>query len=107
MEWNEEFNVKYPDRKFSALAISLDGKSTCVTRYLKPLEPPQLSVDRFSVTADQCATYVSMIPFTDTNHFYQNVWLTTEVTVIKNLKLITDNIKIVLATIKIIVWVSY
>ncbi|KAF5294949.1 hypothetical protein FQR65_LT10662 [Abscondita terminalis] len=78
LSWNEKYNSEYPHRKFSALAIDLNGKTTCVTRYIKPLEPPRLNNDRFVVTPDQCAQYIAMIPFTDTNKFYQNVWLTTE-----------------------------
>ncbi|XP_031347208.1 coiled-coil and C2 domain-containing protein 2A isoform X1 [Photinus pyralis] len=77
-EWNEKFNLDYPHRKFSALAIDVNGKTSCVTRYIRALEPPQLNTNRFNVTAEQCAQYVALIPFTDSNKFYQNVWLTTE-----------------------------
>ncbi|KAK5642284.1 hypothetical protein RI129_008451 [Pyrocoelia pectoralis] len=78
LEWNEKFNNNYPHRKFSVLAVDINGKTSCVTRYIRALEPPQLNVDRFNVTAEQCAQYVALIPFTDSNKFYQNVWLSTE-----------------------------
>ncbi|KAK4876668.1 hypothetical protein RN001_009174 [Aquatica leii] len=78
LSWNENYNNEYPNRKFSAMAIDLNGKTTCVTRYIKALEPPHLNKDRFVVTPEQCAQYVAMIPFTDSNKFYQNVWMSTE-----------------------------
>lgn len=68
--------------------MDINGKTTCVTRYIRPLEPPQLNLDRFDVSAEQCARYVSMIPFTDSNKFYQNVWLSTEV--INTIKILND-----------------
>ncbi|KAF5273701.1 hypothetical protein FQA39_LY07391 [Lamprigera yunnana] len=76
LNWNEVFNNNYPQRKFSALVIDINGKTVCVSRYIKALEPPQLNKDKFVVTTEQCTQYISMIPFTDCNKFYQNVWLT-------------------------------
>lgn len=85
-KWNELFNNNYPHRQFSALAIDTNGKTCCIVRYIKPIEPPQISSEEFTITADQCARYVSLIPFTECNHFYQNIWLKTNVQKI-NIKL--------------------
>lgn len=74
------YNNSYARRAFFALAIDINGKTTCVTRFIRPIEPPKINSDGFDVTPDQCARYISMIPFTESNVFYRNVWLTTEVT---------------------------
>lgn len=79
MQWNQRYNDSFPNRKFSALAIDTNAKTTCITRYLKPLEPPQINLEEFDVTAEQCLRYVSLIPFTECNYFYHNIWLTTNV----------------------------
>lgn len=79
LQWNASYNSSYPSKKFSALVINTNGKSSCVTRYIRPLEPPQLNPEGFDVTPEQCARYVSMIPFTECNKFYENVCLTTDV----------------------------
>lgn len=79
LRWNVAYNAGNPSRKFSALVIDTSGKSCCLTRYIRPLEPPQLNPEGFDVTAEQCARYVSMIPFTDYNKFYENVCLTSDV----------------------------
>lgn len=83
LQWNNSYNSSYSSRKFSALVIDTSGKSCCVTRYIRPLEPPQLNPEGFDVTAEQCARYVSMIPFTECNKFYENVCLTSDVSIKK------------------------
>lgn len=79
LNWNEAFNKSFPSLRFHAMVIDTHGKTSCITRYIRPLEPPQLHTDGFDVTAEQCVRYVSLIPFTDSNKFYQNVALTTDV----------------------------
>lgn len=79
LHWNDSYNTNYPSRKFSALVIDMNAKSNCITRYIRPLEPPQLNTEGFDVTAEQCARYVSMIPFTEYNKFYENVCMTSNV----------------------------
>ncbi|KAK9876719.1 hypothetical protein WA026_014958 [Henosepilachna vigintioctopunctata] len=78
IKWNEDYNHSFPSRKFSALAINSSGKTACLVRYIKALEPPQLNNEGFDVEPEQCAKFVSLIPFTNCNHFYQNVWLSTD-----------------------------
>lgn len=79
LRWNSWYNASYPSKKFSALVLDLNGRSSCITRYIRPLEPPQLNPEGFDVTPEQCARYVTMIPFTECNKFYENVCLTTDV----------------------------
>lgn len=79
IKWSNSYNCVFPHRKFSALAIDTNCRTVCVLRYLKPLEPPQLNLEEFDVTPEQCMRYLSLIPFTSYNHFYSNIWLTTDV----------------------------
>lgn len=83
LNWNRNFNANYPSRRFSALVLDANGKTVCATRFITPLEPPQINRDGFDATPHQCARFVSAIPFTETNNFYDNVWLTTEVFTLK------------------------
>ncbi|KAL3285284.1 hypothetical protein HHI36_019394 [Cryptolaemus montrouzieri] len=78
VKWNNSYNHSFPARKFSALAINSNGKTTCLVRYIVPLEPPQLNNEGFDVEPEQCAKFVSLVPFTNCNHFYQNIWLSTD-----------------------------
>lgn len=84
IEWNKRFNLDHPRRKFSALAIDSNGKTICLTRFIKTLEPPKLNADEFDVNLEQCARFVSLIPFRKVNKFYENIWLTAEVSYINN-----------------------
>ncbi|CAG9860595.1 unnamed protein product [Phyllotreta striolata] len=78
LKWNKNFNSSYPHRKFNALVLDSNGKTTCATRFLKPSEPPQINNEEFDVSIEQCCRYVSLIPFTSCNHFYNNIWLSTD-----------------------------
>ncbi|CAH1125789.1 unnamed protein product [Ceutorhynchus assimilis] len=77
LKWMDVFNSNFPSRKISAVAIDTNGRMNCITRFLRPLEPPQLNNEEFDMTAEQCLRYVSLIPFTEGNHFYQHIWLTS------------------------------
>lgn len=83
LRWNSDYNANNPARKFSVLVIDTNEKSCCITRYIRPLEPPQLNPEGFDVTAEQCARYVATIPFTEWNKFYDNVCLTSDVSCIR------------------------
>ncbi|XP_018325294.1 coiled-coil and C2 domain-containing protein 2A [Agrilus planipennis] len=78
LKWNERYNENFPRRKFSALAIDVYGRTSCVTRYITPIELPQLNPDNFQVTTQQLAKYISKFSFTDYNKYYQNIWLTAK-----------------------------
>lgn len=79
LEWNESFNNSFPARRFSSLVIDTNGRTSCITRYIRPLEPPQLHSDGIDMLPDHCAQFVSMIPLTTCNKFYESVCLTTDV----------------------------
>ncbi|XP_048518137.1 coiled-coil and C2 domain-containing protein 2A [Dendroctonus ponderosae] len=78
LRWNESFNAAFPSKKVCALAIDVNGRTNCITRFLRPLEPPHLNNEEFDVTPEQCLRYISLIPFTECNAFFQNIWLTSE-----------------------------
>lgn len=90
--WNSSYNIRYPSRKFSALFIDTNGRSSCITRYIRPLEPPHLNPEGYDVTPEQCARYISMIPFTESNKFYENVCLTTNVSIEQTTQVLSHNL---------------
>ncbi|XP_056639717.1 coiled-coil and C2 domain-containing protein 2A [Diorhabda sublineata] len=91
LTWNRNYNTNYPHRKFNALVLDTNGKTTCVTRFIKPLEPPPINTEEFDVTAEQCIRYISLIPFTECSHFYNNIWLTPDQLIKLMLGTITDH----------------
>ncbi|KRT78726.1 hypothetical protein AMK59_7783, partial [Oryctes borbonicus] len=76
--WNEDYNNNYPEKNFTVYALSSIGKTVCLTRFIQPLEPPQMNSIDFDISQEQCARYVSLIPFSDCNKLYDHIWLTTE-----------------------------
>ncbi|XP_030766404.1 coiled-coil and C2 domain-containing protein 2A isoform X2 [Sitophilus oryzae] len=78
LRWNNAFNNNFPLNKFNALSIGINKRTHCITRYIKPLEPPQTDMEIFEITTEQCLNYVSLIPCMEVNKFYQNVWQTTD-----------------------------
>ncbi|XP_072382950.1 coiled-coil and C2 domain-containing protein 2A isoform X2 [Diabrotica undecimpunctata] len=91
LKWNKIFNNSYTHRKFNALVLDANGKTTCITRYIKALEPPQINNREFDVTVEQCLRYISLIPFTEKNHFYSNIWLAADQLINFMLGSITDH----------------
>uniref|UniRef100_A0A6P7GYL8 Coiled-coil and C2 domain-containing protein 2A-like n=1 Tax=Diabrotica virgifera virgifera TaxID=50390 RepID=A0A6P7GYL8_DIAVI len=91
LKWNKIFNNSYAHRKFNALVLDTNGKTTCITRYIKALEPPQINHKEFDVTVEQCLRYISLIPFTERNHFYSNIWLGADQLISFMLGSITDH----------------
>ncbi|CAG9813725.1 unnamed protein product, partial [Phaedon cochleariae] len=107
LRWNNKYNQSYPDRKFNALTLDAHGKTTCVTRFIKPLEPPQINQEEFDVSIEQCLRYVSLIPYTDCNQFYNCVWLSTDQLVNLMIGSITDHaiaLTCYLLSLKVDVW---
>uniref|UniRef100_A0A8C3YRA8 Coiled-coil and C2 domain containing 2A n=2 Tax=Catagonus wagneri TaxID=51154 RepID=A0A8C3YRA8_9CETA len=66
-KFQAECALKFPNRQCLTTAIDISGKTVFITRYLKPLNPPQelLSVypSNPQATAELVARYVSLIPF--------------------------------------------
>lgn len=78
-KWNNDFNESCTQNNFSVLAVDSTGRTVCLTRFIRQLEPPQINSNDFDVTPEQCARFVSLIPFTECNKIYENMWLTTKV----------------------------
>ncbi|KAG5899846.1 hypothetical protein JTB14_012317 [Gonioctena quinquepunctata] len=91
LKWSASFNGAYPDKRFRALALDSNGRTACVTRFIRALEPPQINAEGFDVSAEQCLRYVSLIPFTDCNNFYDCVWLSTDQLINLMLGSVTDH----------------
>uniref|UniRef100_A0A4X2JQR3 Coiled-coil and C2 domain containing 2A n=1 Tax=Vombatus ursinus TaxID=29139 RepID=A0A4X2JQR3_VOMUR len=71
LQATEKFHVecalKFPKRQCLTTVTNLSGKTVFITRYLKPLNPPQELLDMYpnnpQTTAELVARYVALIPF--------------------------------------------
>ncbi|XP_076992550.1 coiled-coil and C2 domain-containing protein 2A isoform X2 [Tamandua tetradactyla] len=66
-KFQTECNLKFPNRQCLTTVIDISGKTVFITRYLKPLNPPQELLNAYpnnpQATAELMARYVSLIPF--------------------------------------------
>ncbi|XP_062431333.1 coiled-coil and C2 domain-containing protein 2A isoform X2 [Rhea pennata] len=66
-KYEAECTAKFPSRHCLTTVIDLSGKSVFITRYIKPLNPPQELLDAHpnssQTTAELVARYVALIPF--------------------------------------------
>ncbi|KAM6150477.1 coiled-coil and C2 domain-containing protein 2A isoform 1-T1 [Erethizon dorsatum] len=66
-KFQAECALKFPNRQCFTTVIDISGKTVFITRYLKPLNPPQELLNAYpnnpQATAELVARYVSLIPF--------------------------------------------
>ncbi|XP_058402745.1 coiled-coil and C2 domain-containing protein 2A isoform X2 [Diceros bicornis minor] len=66
-KFQAECALKFPNRQCLTTVIDISGKTVFITRYLKPLNPPQELLSAYpnnpQATAELVARYVSLIPF--------------------------------------------
>uniref|UniRef100_A0A8C2NWP7 C2 domain-containing protein n=1 Tax=Capra hircus TaxID=9925 RepID=A0A8C2NWP7_CAPHI len=66
-KFRAECALKFPNRQCLTTVVDVSGKTVFVTRYLKPLNPPQELLNAYpnnlQATAELVARYVSLIPF--------------------------------------------
>ncbi|XP_072476396.1 coiled-coil and C2 domain-containing protein 2A isoform X2 [Notamacropus eugenii] len=66
-KFHVECALKFPKRQCLTTVTNLSGKTVFITRYLKPLNPPQELLDMYpnnpQATAELVARYVALIPF--------------------------------------------
>ncbi|XP_070469311.1 coiled-coil and C2 domain-containing protein 2A isoform X14 [Equus przewalskii] len=66
-KFQAECALKFPNRQCLTTVIDISGKTVFITRYLKPLNPPQELLNGYpnnpQATAELVARYVSLIPF--------------------------------------------
>ncbi|XP_054996606.1 coiled-coil and C2 domain-containing protein 2A isoform X2 [Sorex araneus] len=66
-KFQAECALKFPNRQCFTTVIDISGKTVFITRYLKPLNPPQELLNAHpnnpQATAELVARYVSLIPF--------------------------------------------
>uniref|UniRef100_A0A8D0H1Y2 Coiled-coil and C2 domain containing 2A n=1 Tax=Sphenodon punctatus TaxID=8508 RepID=A0A8D0H1Y2_SPHPU len=66
-KYQAECRLKFPNRGCQTTVIDINGKTVFITRYMKPLNPPQelLSVhaNNLQATTELVARYVALIPF--------------------------------------------
>uniref|UniRef100_A0A8B9QI35 Coiled-coil and C2 domain containing 2A n=1 Tax=Apteryx owenii TaxID=8824 RepID=A0A8B9QI35_APTOW len=67
VKYEAECTSKFPSRQCLTTVVDLSGKSVFITRYIKPLNPPQELLDAHpnssQTTAELVARYVALIPF--------------------------------------------
>ncbi|XP_063875385.1 coiled-coil and C2 domain-containing protein 2A-like isoform X2 [Scylla paramamosain] len=62
-EWVAALASRYPRRRFRTHVLDLSGRLVCLTRYLRPLPPPQeLMCQDSAATVRRVAWFVSLIP---------------------------------------------
>ncbi|XP_067325078.1 coiled-coil and C2 domain-containing protein 2A isoform X3 [Anolis sagrei] len=65
--YQAECALKFPSRQCVTTVIDINGKTVFITRYIKPLNPPeellQLQADNLQETSELVARYVALIPF--------------------------------------------
>ncbi|XP_042326505.1 coiled-coil and C2 domain-containing protein 2A isoform X2 [Sceloporus undulatus] len=65
--YQAECALKFPNRQCLTTVIDINGKTVFITRYIKPLNPPeellQLHADNPQETSELVARYVALIPF--------------------------------------------
>ncbi|XP_007948277.1 coiled-coil and C2 domain-containing protein 2A [Orycteropus afer afer] len=66
-KFQAECALKFPNRQCLTSVIDISGKTVFITRYLKPLNPPEELLNVYpnnpQATAELVARYVSLIPF--------------------------------------------
>ncbi|OWK13832.1 hypothetical protein Celaphus_00017253, partial [Cervus elaphus hippelaphus] len=66
-KFRAECALRFPNRQCLTTVVDVSGKTVFVTRYLKPLNPPQELLNAHpnnpQATAELVARYVSLIPF--------------------------------------------
>nr|CAD7259786.1 unnamed protein product [Timema shepardi] len=78
--WEQDVTRLVPHRKMKTLVCDISGKTVCVTRFFRSLNPPVL-VDDQPTTPEMVARYVSMIPQIPGTTLFPglfDVWLTSD-----------------------------
>nr|CAD7430292.1 unnamed protein product [Timema monikensis] len=78
--WEQDVTRLVPHRKMKTLVCDISGKTVCVTRFFRSLNPPVL-VDDQPTTPEMAARYVSMIPQIPGTTLFPglfDVWLTSD-----------------------------
>ena len=80
LEWSETLAQKYPQRKINPMVADVTGKSVLLTRYFRPLKPPQELLTS-EPKALNIAWYISLIPYVPSNGLFpglQDIWPTSD-----------------------------
>uniref|UniRef100_A0A8C8S000 Coiled-coil and C2 domain containing 2A n=1 Tax=Pelusios castaneus TaxID=367368 RepID=A0A8C8S000_9SAUR len=66
-KYQAECSLKFPNRQCLTTVVDINGKTVFITRYIKPLNPPQELLsshpNNSQATAELVARYVALIPF--------------------------------------------
>lgn len=76
-KWRNDLQTDFPDRIQKSLAIDLNGRWVLVTRYLRPLKPPEEFLQNTPVTEEimrRLARFVSLIPAVPDIISFPGIW---------------------------------
>ncbi|XP_039285751.1 coiled-coil and C2 domain-containing protein 2A-like isoform X2 [Nilaparvata lugens] len=96
-EWEAQVKRDFPDRSVKSTVMDVNGKSVCVTRFFRPLEPPVLE-EGVVTSPEMAAWFVSKIPSTPGSILFPglfDIWLTAD-QVLKVLQGDSDDLAILL-----------
>ena len=70
VKWAIDFNKQFPTREFRPTVMNSEGKSVIITRYVKPIKPPEdLIVDNNEASSDSVVNYqIRNISFKNCTH---------------------------------------
>lgn len=79
-QFEAEYKMQFPHRDMKSLVIDVTGKCVCVTRYFRPLAPPNFG-DNVTATESLVTRFVSMIPAVSGTVLFPglfDIWLTND-----------------------------
>ncbi|XP_059483780.1 coiled-coil and C2 domain-containing protein 2A [Neocloeon triangulifer] len=65
--WNSQVTALFSDRKVPTLVATSNGKTVCVTRLFRPINPPELKESHGRSSAELASRFVSLIPRTSSS----------------------------------------
>ncbi|XP_065346368.1 coiled-coil and C2 domain-containing protein 2A [Cloeon dipterum] len=66
-DWSSQVTALFPDRKVPALVATANGKTACLTRFFRPIKPPEVKDTHSRTLAEVTSRFVSLIPRTQSN----------------------------------------
>uniref|UniRef100_A0A146LPJ8 Coiled-coil and C2 domain-containing protein 2A n=3 Tax=Lygus hesperus TaxID=30085 RepID=A0A146LPJ8_LYGHE len=79
-QWMVEVTKAFPNRRIPALVLNSEGKTVSVTRFIRPIPPPELVAGE-KTTPEMVARFVSLIPVVPNYQFFpgqMDIWLNAQ-----------------------------
>ncbi|BES93155.1 coiled-coil and Hypothetical protein containing [Nesidiocoris tenuis] len=79
-QWVAEVSRIHPNKQVPAMVLNSEGKTVCVTRFIRPIPPPELVAGE-KTTPEMVARFVSLIPVIPNYQFFpgqMDIWLNAQ-----------------------------